>query len=75
MKKGSDIRWEYRDEMVMFEETPDGLASNLGWLHEAGEEGWELVGCVPLIAPNKDGYAYGTVGLVAILKRVASDQG
>jgi hypothetical protein len=67
------MRWEYRDEMVMFEETPNGLASNLGWLHEAGDEGWELVGCVPLVAPNKDGFAYGTVGLVAILKRAAGD--
>jgi hypothetical protein len=63
------MRWEYRDEMVMFEETPDGLTSNLDWLDEAGQEGWELTGCVPLIAPNKEGYAFGTVGLVAILKR------
>jgi hypothetical protein len=67
------MRWEYRDQMVMFEETPEGLTSNLGWLDAAGRDGWELAGCVPLIAPNKDGVAYGTVGLVAILKRPAPE--
>lgn len=67
------MHWEYRDQMVMFEETPDGLVSNLDWLGEAGQEGWELAGCVPLIAPNKEGYAFGTVGLVTILKRAVDE--
>jgi hypothetical protein len=31
--------------------------------------GWELVSAVPLIAPNRDGIAYGTVGSQMILKR------
>jgi hypothetical protein len=39
------------------------------WLHEAGQEGWELVSAIPLIAPNRDGIAYGTVGSHMILKR------
>jgi hypothetical protein len=41
----------------------------MGWLKEAGENGWELVSSVPLIAPNRDGIAYGTVGCQMILKR------
>ncbi len=61
--------FEYMDKMVMFQDTPDGLVAEMDWLHEAGEEGWELVSAVPLIAPNRDGVAYGTVGSHMILKR------
>ena len=63
------MRWEYRDEMVMFRETPDGLASNMESLNTWGAEGWELADSVPLIAPNRDGVAYGTVGALLIFKR------
>ncbi len=63
------MRWEYRTEMVLFDETDEGLIPRLDWLEEAGQEGWELAGTVPLIAPNREGVAYGTVGLLAILKR------
>ncbi len=55
--------------MVMFTETPDGLASGLEWLTDTGRKGWELVAAIPLIAPNKDGVAYGTVGVHLIFKR------
>jgi hypothetical protein len=41
----------------------------MDWLKEAGSEGWELVSSVPLIAPNRDGVAYGTVGCHYVLKR------
>ena len=61
--------FEYMDRMVMFQDTPEGLTSDMGWLKEAGESGWELVSSVPLIAPNRDGIAYGTVGCQMILKR------
>ncbi len=63
------MKWEYRDQMVMFKETPDGLASNLEELGARGAEGWELACSVPLIAPNRDGVAYGTVGALLIFKR------
>lgn len=63
------MRWEYQDRMVMFTETPDGLASGLEWLTATGRKGWELVAAIPLIAPNKDGIAYGTVGVHLIFKR------
>ncbi len=63
------VRWEYQDRMVMFTETPDGLASGLEWLTDTGRKGWELVAAIPLIAPNKDGIAYGTVGVHLIFKR------
>lgn len=63
------VRWDYLDRMVMFTETPDGLASGLEWLTDAGRKGWELVAAIPLIAPNKDGVAYGTVGVHLIFKR------
>ncbi len=63
------MRWEYRDEMVMFKETKDGLISNLESLSAKGAEGWELTSSVPLIAPNRDGVAYGTVGVLLIFKR------
>ena len=63
------MKWEYRDEMVMFKETQDGLASNLVSLKDWGAEGWELASSVPLIAPNREGIAYGTVGALLIFKR------
>ena len=47
--------FEYMDRMVMFQDTPEGLTADMGWLKEAGEDGWELVSSVPLIAPNRDG--------------------
>ena len=39
------------------------------WINEAGGDGWELVSSTPLIAPNKDGVAYGTIGVHLIFKR------
>jgi hypothetical protein len=63
------MRWEYKGEMVLFEETEEGLVPRLDWLQEASSQGWELASTVPLIAPNRDGVAYGTVGLFAILRR------
>ena len=63
------MKWEYRDHMVMFKETQDGLMSNMEFLGAWGAEGWELAGSVPLIAPNKDAIAYGTVGALLIFKR------
>jgi len=66
------MKWEYRDEMVMFKETKDGLISNLESLSATGAEGWELASSVPLIAPNRDGVAYGTVGVLLIFKRPAT---
>ena len=39
------------------------------WINDAGAEGWELVGSSPLIAPNKDGVAYGTIGVHLVFKR------
>lgn len=64
-------RWEYQDRMVMFKETTEGLLSNLDWLPEAGAEGWDVAAAIPLIAPNRDGVAYGTVGALLILRRQA----
>jgi hypothetical protein len=63
------MAFEYMEKIVMFKETPDGLATDMEWLHEAGRDGWELVSAIPLIAPNRDGIAYGTVGSQMILKR------
>jgi hypothetical protein len=63
------MTFDYMERIVMFKETPEGLSAEMDWLHEAGEEGWELVAAVPLIAPNRDGIAYGTVGSHMILKR------
>lgn len=60
---------EYMEKIVMFKETAEGLAADMAWLHDAGREGWELVSAIPLIAPNRDGIAYGTVGSHMILKR------
>jgi len=65
------MKWEYLDEMVMFKETKDGLTSNLESLGGRGADGWELASSVPLIAPNRDGVAYGTVGVLLIFKRPA----
>ncbi len=67
------MRWQYQDRMVMFKETGEGLISGLDWLNEVGEEGWEMVSAVPLIAPNKDGIAYGTVGALMIFKRLQAE--
>jgi hypothetical protein len=67
--RGSAMKWEYRDQMVMFKETQDGLVSNMESLSALGAEGWEVVSSVPLIAPNRDGVAYGTVGAMLIFKR------
>jgi hypothetical protein len=39
------------------------------WINGAGADGWELVSSVPLIAPNKDGVAYGTIGIHMVFKR------
>ncbi len=62
--------WEYFDRMVLYTETPEGLVSGLEeWINGAGGDGWELVSSVALIAPNKDGVAYGTVGVHLIFKR------
>ena len=63
------MKWEYRDQMVMFKETQDGLVSNLEFMTVWGAEGWELASSIPLIAPNRDGVAYGTVGALLIFKR------
>jgi len=60
---------EYMEKIVMFKETPEGLTTDMDWLYEAGNDGWELVSAIPLIAPNRDGIAYGTVGSHMILKR------
>jgi len=60
---------EYMEKIVMFKETPEGLTTDMEWLHEAGNDGWELVSAIPLIAPNRDGIAYGTVGSHMVFKR------
>lgn len=61
--------FEYMEKMVMYKETKEGLTSDMDWIHESGAEGWEVVTATPLIAPNRDGVAYGTVGMHVILKR------
>lgn len=68
------MRWQYQDRMVMFKESGEGLVSGLDWLNEVGQEGWEMVSALPLIAPNKDGFAYGTVGALMIFKRPQADR-
>lgn len=68
------MTFEYMDRMVMFKDTPEGLTADMEWLKEAGENGWELVTSVPLIAPNRDGIAYGTVGCQMVLKRLRKTQ-
>lgn len=68
-------RWEYFDRMVIFQETAEGLISKLDeWINDVGSDGWELVGATPLIAPNREGYAFGTVGVHLIFKRVKPSQ-
>jgi len=71
------MQWEYFDKMVIFADSEEGMESGLdSWINGAGADGWELVSSAPLIAPNKDGVAYGTIGLHLIFKRpaVASQQ-
>lgn len=68
------MRWEYQDRMVMFQETSEGLISGLDWLNDVGKEGWEMVSAVPLIAPNREGVAYGTVGALLIFKRPLAEE-
>src|SRR5229473_1417303 len=64
------MQWEYFDRMVVFAETPEGMVSGLEtWINGAGSDGWELVSSTPLIAPNKEGVAYGTIGVHLIFKR------
>jgi hypothetical protein len=56
--------------MVVFTETEEGMVSGLeSWINKAGADGWELVSSAPLIAPNKEGLAYGTIGVHLIFKR------
>ncbi len=63
-------QWEYFDRMVVFRDSEQGMESGLEtWINDAGKEGWELVSSAPLIAPNKDGLAYGTIGIHLIFKR------
>lgn len=69
-KRSKKMRWEYFDRMVVFNDGEDGMVSGLdGWINGVGAEGWELVSSIPLIAPNKDGVAYGTIGIHLIFKR------
>jgi len=64
------MKWEYFDKMVLFTDTTDGLISGMdSWINEIGAQGWELVGTSPLIAPNRDGIAYGTIGVHLVFKR------
>jgi len=64
------MQWEYFDRMVIFNDGEGGLESGLdAWINGVGSEGWELVSSAPLIAPNKEGVAYGTIGLHLIFKR------
>ena len=66
------MQWEYFDRMVIFSDGEGGMVSGLdAWINGAGSQGWELVSAAPLIAPNKDGVAYGTIGLHLIFKRPA----
>jgi hypothetical protein len=71
------MMWEYFDRMVIFSDAEGGMESGLdAWINGVGAEGWELVSSAPLIAPNKDGVAYGTIGLHLIFKRpVVTQQG
>jgi len=64
------MQWEYFDRMVIFSDGDGGMVSGLDtWINGSGADGWELVSAAPLIAPNKDGVAYGTIGLHLIFKR------
>ncbi len=63
-------KWDYRDQMVVYAETEEGMVSGLEeWINDWGTEGWELVASTPLIAPNAQGMAYGTIGVHLIFKR------
>ena len=64
-------KWEYFDRVEFFNQTEEGgLVSRVEeWINKAGDDGWELVASSPLIAPNKDGIAFGTVGVHMIFKR------
>jgi hypothetical protein len=65
------VQWEYFDRFVVFRETAEGMVTGMEeWINQTGAEGWELVGSSPLIAPNKDGVAYGTIGVHLIFKRL-----
>ena len=67
------MKWEYFDRMVIFEDAEGGMVSGLdSWINGTGEEGWELASSIPLIAPNKYGVAYGTIGVHLIFKRPAT---
>ena len=67
------MQWEYLDKMVLFTDTTDGLVSSMdSWVNEVGAQGWELVGSSPLIAPNREGIAYGTIGVHLVFKRPRS---
>jgi len=54
--------FEYMDKMVMFQDTPEGLTADMGWLKEAGEDGWELVSSVPSSPPTGTGSPTGRWG-------------
>jgi len=67
---GGYMKWEYFDRMIVFQDSEQGMVSGLEtWINGAGADGWELVSAVPLIAPNKDGVAYGTIGTHLVFKR------
>jgi len=67
------MQWEYLDKMCLFTDTTDGLVSGMdSWVNEVGAQGWELVGSSPLIAPNREGIAYGTIGVHLVFKRPRS---
>jgi hypothetical protein len=67
------MKWEYLDRMVIFQDADGGMVSGLdAWINDVGAEGWELASSIPLIAPNKDGVAYGTIGVHLIFKRPAA---
>jgi hypothetical protein len=69
------MQWEYFDRMAVFTETEEGLVTGLEtWINETGADGWELVSSTPLIAPNKEGMAYGTVGVHLIFKRQVAER-
>jgi hypothetical protein len=69
-KRSETMQWEYLDRMVVFSESDEGMVSGLdSWINKVGADGWELVSSVPLIAPNKDGVAYGTIGIHMVFKR------
>jgi len=72
----SHMKWEYFDRMIVFQDSEQGMVSGLEtWINGAGADGWELVSAVPLIAPNKDGVAYGTIGTHLVFKRPVAATG